>query len=81
MTADHLLAIDVGTQSARAAVFDRGGQMLACAQELLDPPFTAPQPGWAETDPTRYWHALAAACQALWARGDVAPGLLHGRAG
>ncbi|HJV95252.1 MAG TPA: FGGY family carbohydrate kinase, partial [Albitalea sp.] len=73
MTEDLILAIDVGTQSVRAIVFDRGGEPLARAQVPLEPPFAAPQPGWAEIDPARYWQALAASCQALWQRGEVAP--------
>lgn len=65
-----VLALDVGTQSARAIVFDAAGNMLARAQE----PFTAyesPQPGWAEQHVTVYWDALCRACQRLWADGSV----------
>jgi sugar (pentulose or hexulose) kinase len=74
MTADRVLAIDAGTQSVRAIVFDRGGQMLARAQVPLAPPFDAPQPGWAEIDPARYWQALAEGCRLLCERGDLQPG-------
>ncbi len=80
MTADLILAVDVGTQSVRAVVFDRRGQMLARAQVSLDPPFSAPQPGWAEVDPERYWQALAASCQALWQGGEVQPARIAGLA-
>ena len=80
MTADQILAIDVGTQSVRAIVFDRGGEMLSRAQVSLDPPFDAPQPGWAEIDPVRYWQAIAASCQALWQRAEVQPERIAGLA-
>ena len=80
MTADRILAVDVGTQSVRAVVFDRGGQMISRAQASLDPPFAAAQPGWAEIDPARYWHALAASCQALWQRAEVQPARIAGLA-
>jgi sugar (pentulose or hexulose) kinase len=80
MTADALLALDVGTQSVRAVLFDRGGQMLARAQVVLAPPFVAPQPGWAEQDPGVYWHAIGQACTALWAQGTVAPQRVAGLA-
>jgi len=74
MTAtSQLLAIDVGTQSVRAVVFDRGGQMLARAQVMLTPPFDAPQPGWAEQAPAVYWQAMADACGALWQQHGVLP--------
>ena len=73
MTPDHLLAIDVGTQSVRAIVFDRGGQMLARSQIVLNPAFHAPQPAWAEQDAATYWQALVDACQGLWRDGQVQP--------
>lgn len=68
MTADLLLAIDVGTQSVRALLFDRSGDRVARSQVPLEPAFTAPQPGWAEQDCAVYWQALVQAVTALWAR-------------
>jgi len=50
MPPDLLLAIDVGTQSVRAIVFDRDRSSLARAQTVLTPAFRAPRPGWAEQD-------------------------------
>ncbi|MEP7302237.1 MAG: FGGY-family carbohydrate kinase [Caldimonas sp.] len=80
MTADLLLAIDVGTQSVRALVFDRDGAMQARAQVLFEPPFEAPQPGWAEKDALSYWQALAECCRALWRQGSVQPERIAGLA-
>jgi sugar (pentulose or hexulose) kinase len=80
MTADLLLAIDVGTQSVRALAFDRSGTMQARSQVLFDPPFDAPQPGWAEKDALSYWQALVASCRALWKDGKVAPERIAGLA-
>lgn len=71
--ADRLLAIDVGTQSVRAVVFDRGGGMLARAQVPLAPPFSAPEPGWAEQAPQVYWQAVCDACSLLWQQHGLAP--------
>ena len=73
MNADLLLAVDVGTQSVRAVVFDRAGTLLARSQVLLTPPFDAPVPGWAEQAPAVYWQALADACQRLWQHDGIAP--------
>ncbi|HEU0198016.1 MAG TPA: FGGY-family carbohydrate kinase [Nevskiaceae bacterium] len=73
MAKESLLAIDVGTQSVRAVVFDRAGHLLARQQVTLDPPWQAPQPGWAEQDAEAYWRAAARACQALWTTGDAHP--------
>ena len=71
MTASHLLALDVGTQSVRAIVFDAAGHLLERAQTVLEPAFEMPQPGWAEQDPEVYWQALRRSCEALWNGGQV----------
>jgi len=71
-----LLAIDVGTQSARALVFDRAGHVRVAARRAIEPPFVAPRPGWAEQDALAYWNALREAVSALWRGSDVAPGAI-----
>jgi glycerol kinase len=48
-----LLAIDQGTTSTRAIVFDRQGGKRAVAQREL--PQSYPQPGWVEHDALRIW--------------------------
>jgi sugar (pentulose or hexulose) kinase len=68
MTADHVLAIDVGTQSVRALVFDPRGTVVAHARIPIVP-YVSPQPGWAEQDADVYWRAIGDACAALWAGG------------
>lgn len=75
---ETLLAIDVGTQSARAIVFDRQGRLLARAQKIFEPMYYSPQPGWAERDPDTYWHAVIECCQQLWADGKVSAGQVAG---
>jgi len=72
MSADLLLAVDVGTQSVRAIAFDREGQLVARARVAFEPAFDSPQPGWAERDPESYWQGLAQACQTLWQQVDPA---------
>jgi sugar (pentulose or hexulose) kinase len=65
MDRDHILAIDSGTQSVRALVFDPGGNLVA-GRRVPYEPYVSPSPGWAEQDPRLYWQALCKACQALW---------------
>jgi sugar (pentulose or hexulose) kinase len=65
---DHILAIDNGTQSVRALVFDAAGQMLARQKIDLDP-YYSDKPGWAEQDPLYYWRSVCDACQGLWSQG------------
>ena len=64
-TQDLLLAVDNGTQSLKALIFDLEGQLLA--KELV--PFASyfsKQPAWAEQDPDVFWEAFCRACQELW---------------
>lgn len=64
---DQLLAIDNGTQSVRALLFDLQGNLLAKSQVYIEPYF-ARQSGWAEQNPEYYWSALCQACQGLWTK-------------
>lgn len=66
-----LLAIDVGTQSVRALVFDLMGKLIDHAQVVYQVPYYSPHPGWAEQDPNFYWESLAECCQRLWRQGKV----------
>ena len=49
MEKPYLLAIDQGTTSSRAMIFDRGGAVVGMAQREFEQLF--PQPGWVEQDP------------------------------
>lgn len=69
MVRDLILAIDNGTQSVRALLFDRQGNLLSKARVPLKA-YVSPQPGWAEQDPEYYWTSLAQACQDLWREHD-----------
>ncbi len=51
--ADLILALDQGTTSTRAIVFDRAGKPLGVAQQEL--PQHYPHPGWVEHDPEDIW--------------------------
>lgn len=60
-----LLAIDQGTQSARALLFDLDGNLVARSKVAIEPYFSA-QPGWAEQHPQVFWAAISQACRQLW---------------
>ena len=64
-TKDLLLAIDNGTQSLKALVFDLEGQLLA-REQVKFTPYYSENPGWAEQDPEVFWQALCQACQGIW---------------
>lgn len=59
-----ILALDCGTTSARAIVFDRAGLRVGSAQREFAQ--YSPHPGWVEHDPLDIWTAqYATACDAL----------------
>jgi sugar (pentulose or hexulose) kinase len=70
MPGDQLLAIDNGTQSVRALVFDLHGNILAKTRVLIDH-YDVPAPGLAELDPELFWQAVCQACQQLWLLPEV----------
>jgi glycerol kinase len=60
----HILALDQGTTSSRAIVFDHRGHIVASAQREFKQIF--PQPGWVEHDAQEIWTTqLSIARQAL----------------
>lgn len=56
-----ILAIDIGTEGARAGVFDAAGERLADASA----PYLThyPRPGWAEQNPSDWWRATVQAAR------------------
>ena len=67
---DWILAIDNGTQSLKALVYDLQGQLVAKEQVSFSTPYVSDSPGWAEQDPEVFWNTLCQACQALWKQKD-----------
>ncbi|PSK96565.1 ribulokinase [Murinocardiopsis flavida] len=57
-----LLAIDLGTESARVAVYARDGALLGEGDDGYPTKF--PRPGWAEQDPRDWWRAVVTATRA-----------------
>ena len=63
-----ILALDQGTTSSRAIVFDRQAKVVSLAQRELRQFY--PQPGWVEHDPLEIWASqLAVAREAIAAAG------------
>ena len=58
-TNSHILALDQGTTSSRAIVFDKLGLPVAVAQREF--PQIYPKPGWVEHDPLEIWQNVRAA--------------------
>ncbi len=69
-TKDLILAIDNGTQSLKAMIFDTAGQLLA-KEAVTFVPYFSEKPTWAEQDPEVFWQALVTACQRIWQHPDI----------
>ena len=65
----HILAIDQGTTSSRAILFDEGLRPIASAQEEF--PQIFPQSGWVEHDPEAIWASTLATARKV--AGGVGP--------
>jgi sugar (pentulose or hexulose) kinase len=59
---ERLLAIDLGTQSVRALLFDLHGELQGRAQQVFTD-YQREQPGWMTHDAEAFWQAAAACCK------------------
>jgi len=66
----HLVAIDQGTTSTRAIVFDAALAPVAVAQQEFTQHF--PRDGWVEHDPEEIWASVVATVRAAMAKAGVA---------
>lgn len=78
MPADPLiLAIDNGTQSVRALLFDTRGNLVGKGKQEIEPYFSR-EPGWAEQHPDYFWEQLGEACKLLWSSTEATPDRVAG---
>lgn len=73
----YLLGFDLGSSSVKAALVEvASGRMTGAAQSPAaeEMPIDAPQPGWAEQDPERWWREAVAAAAALREKTGYQPG-------
>jgi len=69
MAASHVLAIDQGTTSTRAILFDRHGRPVASAQRELVQHY--PADGWVEHDPEAIWQDTLEVCRTALGRAGL----------
>ncbi len=65
----HILAIDQGTTSSRAILFDKDMKIVASAQEEFAQHF--PKSGWVEHEPDDLWSTTAGTCRAAMERAGL----------
>ena len=66
----HILALDQGTTSSRAILFDHAGSIVAVAQKEFRQIF--PKPGWVEHDPRDIWSTQAGVAAEVLTKASVA---------
>jgi glycerol kinase len=67
----YVLALDQGTTSSRAILFDRDGAVVGVAQREF--PQIFPQPGWVEHDPHEIWSSQIGVATDVLGRAQVRP--------
>ncbi|WP_216326867.1 glycerol kinase GlpK [Deinococcus aestuarii] len=68
----YILALDQGTTSSRAIVFDREGSVRSAAQKEFAQSF--PRPGWVEHDPLELWSTQSGVAQEAITRAGLRAG-------
>jgi glycerol kinase len=64
----YVLAIDQGTTSTRAILFDAAGRTQSAVQVELAQHY--PRPGWVEHDPEEIWQGVVSACREALSAAD-----------
>jgi len=65
----YVLAIDQGTTSSRAIVFNKSLEIVALAQQEFNQFF--PQSGWVEHDPDEIWQSSISTCRKVLERAGI----------
>ena len=74
-----VLALDQGTTSSRAIVFDHAGAIRAVAQREFAQVY--PRPGWVEHDPMEIWATQSGVMAEALAKAGIAPSRTSRRIG
>jgi glycerol kinase len=72
MAETYVLALDQGTTSSRAILFDRGANPVRSAAQEFQQIY--PQPGWVEHDPAEIWNSQRLVAERVLAESGVRPG-------
>jgi len=68
----YILALDQGTTSSRAILFDKNGSIVTVAQQEFEQHF--PQPGWVEHDPDEIWSSQMKVAEKSIEKAGIEPG-------
>lgn len=76
MDRENILTIDIGTTTAKAAIFHVNGSLLAV--EGREYPTYYPRPGWAEQDPEDWWSTTVLLLRSLLEKTKIDPRSIMG---
>lgn len=71
MEKKYVMAFDEGTSSARAIIFDKGGNIVSVGQREFRQIY--PQPGWVEHDPIEIWNVQMSVAREAMMEAKVRP--------
>jgi glycerol kinase len=72
----YILALDQGTTSSRAILFDQDGNVAGVRQQEFTQHY--PQPGWVEHNPLEIWNTQLAVARAVLSAHNVSPSQIAG---
>jgi len=76
MPAEYIMAIDEGTTSTRAIIFDHAGKQVADSQREFPQYF--PQPGWVEHNANEIWNAVLSTIANVFIDSGIRPDQIKG---
>jgi len=76
MSSEYIMAIDEGTTSTRAIIFDQQGTKIADAQREFTQHF--PEPGWVEHDANEIWNAVQSTIANVFIESGIKPNQIKG---
>jgi Glycerol kinase len=76
MSSEYIMAIDEGTTSTRAIIFDKKGTKIADAQREFTQHF--PEPGWVEHDANEIWNAVQSTIATVFIESGIKPKQIKG---
>jgi glycerol kinase len=74
--ADYIMALDQGTTSSRAIIFNEAGVIQAVANQEFRQIY--PKPGWVEHDPAEIWESQIAVARQVLRQSGIAPMEIRG---
>ena len=75
MTEKYILALDQGTTSSRAILFNKEAKIVAVAQQEFTQIF--PKPGWVEHDPMEIWESQLAVARGVLKKAGIGASLIE----